>query len=88
MSTAPETPLVAWIPAEQIAALAQVYDRFAHGLDPFSPQWDAAERVFMQDVAQMYDNLSHPKPSLVDFKRGVIIRCRLHLKATDKPSGV
>ena len=88
MPTAPESPFVAGIPAEQIAALAQLYDRFAHALDPFSSQRDEAERVFMQDVAQLYDNLPPPKPSLVDFRRGVVVRCRRYLSATDKPSNV
>jgi hypothetical protein len=88
MPTAPESPFVAGISAEQIAALAKLYDRFVHALDPFSSQRDEAERVFMEDVAVLYDNLPSPKPSLVDFRRGVVLRCRRYLDATDKPSGV
>jgi len=43
--------LLASASKEQIAALARLYDRFAHALDPFSAERDEAERVFMQDVA-------------------------------------
>ena len=52
-----EFPPLSAAPKEQIAALASLYDRFAQALDPFSPERDEAERVFMQDVAQWYDSL-------------------------------
>lgn len=70
---------------EQIAALAGLYDRFAHALDPFSPERDEAERVFTQDVADWYDSLSPPKPTLHDFRKAVILRCKRHLATNDKP---
>lgn len=75
-------------PKEQIAALARLYDRFAHALDPFSPERDEAERIFMQDVAGWYDSIPSPKPSLHDFRKAVILRCRKHLASTDKPGSV
>ena len=34
------------VPAEEIAKLAELYDRFAHALDPFSEDRDKAEDAF------------------------------------------
>lgn len=34
--------------------MASLYDRFTHALDPFSPERDTAERVFMEEVARWY----------------------------------
>lgn len=73
---------------EQIAALAGLYERFAHALDPFSSARDEAERVFMQDVADWYDSLPPPKLPLHDFRKAVILRCKRHLATTDKKSSV
>lgn len=69
---------------ELIPALAVLYDRFAHSLDPFSEERDEAERVFMQDVADWYDLITPPKPSLHEFRKAVILRCKKHLTATNK----
>lgn len=89
MQPAPEDALVEGLfPQEQIAALAELYDRFAHALDPFSPDRDKAEQVFMHDVAGWYDNLPEPKPTLQDFRKAVISRCKRHLAATNKPGGI
>ena len=41
----------------KIASLASLYDRFAHALDPFEPERDEAERMFMQEIATWYDSL-------------------------------
>ena len=71
--------------AQQIPALAVLYDRFAHALDPFSPATDEAERVFVQNIATLYDNLSPPKPAFIEFRKGVIVRCKRHLAAGDTP---
>jgi hypothetical protein len=88
MSTPSADALLASALKEQIAALAKLYDRFAHALDPFSPERDEAERVFMQDVADWYDSLSPPKPSLHDFRKAVIVRCKRHLAQSDNPSSI
>ena len=74
--------------ADPIAALASLYDRFAYALDPFSKERDEAERVFMEDVANWYDSLEEPKPSLHEFRKGVIQRCKSHLKSADKHSSL
>jgi len=88
MQTAPEDALVAAINKEQIAAFATLYDAFAHALDPFSPARDNAEKVFMHDLADLYDSLPAPKPTLHEFRKGVILRCKRHLAATNKPAGI
>ena len=86
MSSAPEDAPVSGIPAETIAQLAILYDRFANALDPFTPERDLAEKIFEQEVAGLYDNLPPPKTDLRTFKHAVILRCRRHLRAADKPS--
>jgi hypothetical protein len=73
---------------DRIAALATLYDRFAHALDPFSPQRDEAERVFVQEVSIWYDSLPAPKPSLQEFRKAVILRCKRHLLSLDRPSSI
>lgn len=76
------------VSAEKIAILAQLYDRFAQALDPFSEERDQAERVFQQEVAALYDALNSPKPQFHIFQRGIIQRCRRHLRASDKPASI
>jgi tetrahydromethanopterin S-methyltransferase subunit B len=78
------------IDKEQIKSLATLYDRFAHALDPFSPQRDEAERVFMQEVAGIYDSLhdSIGGVSHHDFRKAIILRCKRYLAATDKPTSI
>ena len=72
----------------EIPGLAKLYDQFAHALDPFSAERDHAEKVFMHDVAEWYDALKNPKPTLGEFRKGVIIRCKRHLAATNKPPSI
>lgn len=76
------------IPQEQIAALATLYDRFAHALDPYSAEADEAEHVFLGDVSNWYDSLGDGKPPLRDFTKAIILRCKRHLIATQKPPSV
>ena len=45
-------------PQELIANLAKLYDRFAHALDPYSPERDEAERAFLRELSAWYDSLS------------------------------
>ena len=45
MSTTPRDAQVNVPPQELIANLANLYDRFAHALDPFSGEADEAERT-------------------------------------------
>lgn len=72
------------LPTGRIESLAILYDRFANALDPFAPARDQAEALFDLEVASLYDDLPAPKPDLHSFKKGVILRCRRHLRATEK----
>ncbi len=78
-------PLEQWS-AEELPRLAELYDRFAHALDPFDAGRDVAEQTLSSDITGLYDCLSSPKPSLRDFRRHVIGLCKKHLKASDKTS--
>jgi hypothetical protein len=79
----PETPGDAQlVPKENIPKLAELYDRFAQALDPFDPSNIQAESDFLLEIAGWYDNLPPPKPSLREFQKGIIKRCRAHLQAT------
>lgn len=41
--------------------------------------------LFEQEIARLYDDLPNPKPKLSVFRKGVILRCRRHLRVTDNP---
>jgi hypothetical protein len=86
MSSSPEDALLGVVPAERIPELAVLYDRFAFAFDPFAPERDQAEMLFEQEVARLYDVVLKPKTELSVFRKAVILRCRRHLRATDKPS--
>jgi len=88
MPTPPSDALVESISREQIASLAQLYDKFAHALDPFTAERDQAERVFHQEIANRYDRLALPKPDFHVFQKAVILRCRRYLRASDKTASV
>lgn len=89
MPTPPEDArLEAIISAEDIARLALLYDRFAHAFDPFAPERDQAEQVFRQEIVKLYDLMAAPKPDFQAFQKAVILRCRRHLRATDKPASL
>ena len=88
MPTPPADALLEKVSPEKLAILARVYDRFAHALDPFSEERDQAERVFQQEIADLYDRLQPPKPDFQLFQKAVILRCRRHLRASDKPGSV
>jgi hypothetical protein len=67
------------VPAEEIADLAELYDRFAHALDPFSEDRDKAEDAF-------YLKLEHlrcvyaPRINSRQFTREAVRQCKLFLK--------
>lgn len=89
MPTPPDDPRITeLISNEQIAALAILYDRFAHALDPLSRQRDEAERVFLQEVADLYDTGGLTSISYHEFRKAVIVRCKRHLLYNRKISTV
>lgn len=70
-----------------LPALAALYDRFANALDPFSPDRDQAERVFMAEVLDLHRVvLQRPKPDFQLFRGAIVLACRRHLAATRKPA--
>jgi hypothetical protein len=72
-------------PEDRIPALAELYDKFAHSLEPFSVERDNAEHVFVLEVLTWWQALENPKPAFREFRRGVIAKCRRYLAASDKP---
>ena len=86
MSSPSEDAQLGGVPTERIPQLAILYDRFANAFDPFTPERDQAEMLFEQEVTLLYDALPKPKPDLSTFKKAVILRCRRHLRAMDRPS--
>ena len=85
MPTAPGDAPLSGLDDNQIPALAELYDKFAHSLEPFSEDRDNAERVFNSEVLRWYDHLGKPKPPFQEFRKGVIARCKRYLAASDKP---
>ncbi len=79
MQETPGDAFLGSVSDEQIASLAELYDRFAHALDPFSAEANEAEKVFLQNVADWYDSITLPKPSLHEFRKAVIVRCKRYL---------
>lgn len=88
MSSSAEDAQLSGVPAEMMAQLAVLYDRFAYALDPFAPERDQAEMLFEQEVTKLYDDLPTPKPDLSVFRKAVILRCRRYLRATDRPTAL
>jgi hypothetical protein len=72
------------ITPEQIARLAELYDRFTNPLDPFDPSQYLHEPAFNREVAHVYDDANVKSISFHAFRFEIIKRCRAHLKATGK----
>jgi hypothetical protein len=87
MPPTPNDALVDYISKEQFEALVNLYDKFAHSIDPFDRENDAAEKAFETELISWYDGLPvHPKPSFRDFQKAVIWRCKQQIiKANKKP---
>ena len=67
------------IPSESIKELAELYDQFAHALDPFSEQRDKAEDAFFLLLEKL--RLTHaPMSDAREFRREAVRQCKLFLK--------
>ena len=66
------------ISERDLAALADLYDRFAHAIDPFSEVRDLAENQFYGMLNQLRCRCA-PEMDERAFNRGVIVRCKRHL---------
>jgi hypothetical protein len=62
----------------ELAALADLYDRFAHALDPFSQERDLAERQFYSMLSQLHYKHA-PEMDERTFNRGAVSRCKKYL---------
>lgn len=74
-------------PQGSIHDLAVLYDRFANALDQMSPDRDRdlAEQTFGDELAKWHDGVQGPKPDFRTFRKGVIVRCKRHLKNPQNP---
>jgi hypothetical protein len=66
------------IPEEQLRELALLYDRFAHAINPFSPDRDKAEALFYRRL----ESLRCQHAIGVDqrlFRREAVRQCKLYL---------
>ncbi len=75
-----------------ISELARLYDQAANSLDPHSPARAEAERLLNEELRGNYDlitaSIPPPIPDFREFRRLIILLCRRHLKATDRPSSI
>jgi len=67
------------IPPEEVAALAELYDRFAHALDPFSAERDEAEQAFYLKLDHLHSAYA-PRVNYQEFKREAVRQCKLFLR--------
>lgn len=67
------------IPADKIADLAELYDRFAHALDPFSEDRDKAEDAFYVKLETLRCQHGQQVESK-EFRREAVRQCKLFLK--------
>jgi hypothetical protein len=66
------------IPEQQLKELALLYDRFAHAIDPFSPDRDKAEELFYRKLESL--RCQHAigiEPRT--FRRETVRQCKLYL---------
>jgi hypothetical protein len=85
----PDAQLVEFLCGE-LPSLAELYDRFAHALDPFDEARDRAEQQFESTVSSWYDRYAsgselnrsnQEKSKYHDFRKAVIQLCKQYLKA-------
>ena len=66
------------IPVEQIARLAELYDRYNNALDPFSTDANEAKREFHELASTLH--VSHaPDVNFVAFRFELVRHCREYL---------
>ena len=73
----------------QIPALAELYDRFPHALDPDRPERDEAEKAFNQELSTWFDCISSELRSPLtfrDFRRAIILHCKRYLRSGERPT--
>ena len=66
----------------QVPALSELYDRFAHALEPFDEGRDRAEQQFEAAVSGWYDTIEDAQVDYQSFRKAIIRLCKEYLKAT------
>ena len=90
MSEAPgDASLSELVSRDDIARLAELYDRFAHAWDPFSEDSDTAEAEFHREIANLFDLACYEHQQITAigvraFRREIIKRCRRYLRREKK----
>jgi hypothetical protein len=69
---------------DQLRALAEAYDGYAHGLDPTSEHFKACKKLFLERREAMYYSKVPPAnrtPEFrIEFNRTLMLHCRDYLK--------
>jgi hypothetical protein len=73
---------------EELAALADLYARSAHNLDPFSLDARRANAEFLRKVDELYEREGLRSVSKSAFKAELIRRCKAFLRRNDPRPGV
>jgi hypothetical protein len=72
------------ISREQLASLAELYDRYQNSLHPLAPERAAAGRAFKELLARLHAAHAADIPS-DDFRRETVARCRAYLAKNKAP---
>ena len=67
------------IPVEQIARLAELFDRYNHALDPLSVDCLLAKHPFDELVSRLH-SAHAPDVNFYDFRYELVRRCREYLR--------
>jgi hypothetical protein len=73
------------IPAEELARLAVLYDRFANHLDPLSAHWKQRRREYLDALGELHQRYG-AGVSYVEFRQEAQRACFRRLRAQDKPT--
>jgi hypothetical protein len=73
------------IPAEALAELARLYDRFANHLDPLSEDWKQTKSRYFESLIEFHRRYGSDVP-FDDFRREAQRSCFRLLRSDDKPT--
>ena len=73
------------IPAEELARLALLFDRFANHLDPLSSDWKRRRQEYLDALVDLHQRHG-AGVGFGEFRREAQRACFLRLRAQDKPA--
>jgi hypothetical protein len=73
------------IPAEELARLAGLYDRFANHLDPLSSDWKRHKQEYLDALGELHQRFGSGI-AYEEFRREAQRACFRWLRAQDKPT--